>query len=70
MRRAASRKRRWRSRSRACLPANGKPLLYPKDEHIVALATDTPVECRLPQFGLEDYDAIVAFVFDTLELNR
>jgi len=50
--------------------ANGKPLLHPEDEHIVALATDTPVECRLPQFGLEDYDAIAAFVLDTLELKR
>ncbi|OGA34107.1 MAG: molybdopterin-guanine dinucleotide biosynthesis protein B [Betaproteobacteria bacterium RIFCSPLOWO2_12_FULL_64_23] len=50
--------------------ANGKPLLHPEDEHIVALATDTPVPCRLPQFGLEDYDAITAFVVDTLELKR
>jgi len=50
--------------------ANGKPLLHPQDEHIVALATDTPVECRLPQFGLEDYDAIAAFVLDTVELKR
>jgi molybdopterin-guanine dinucleotide biosynthesis protein B len=50
--------------------ANGKPLLYPEDEHIVAVATDTPVQSRLPQFGLEDYDAIAAFVLDTLELNR
>jgi hypothetical protein len=36
----------------------------------VALATDTPLQSRLPQFGLEDYDAIAAFVLDTLELNR
>jgi len=50
--------------------ANGKPLLHPEDEHIVALATDTRVPCRLPQFGLEDYDAITAFVVDTLELKR
>ena len=50
--------------------ANGKPLLHPEDEHIVALATDTPVPCRLPQFGLEDYDAITAFVLDTMELKR
>jgi len=50
--------------------ANGKPLLYPVDEHIVAVATDTPVQSRLPQFGLEDYDAIAAFVLDKLELRR
>ncbi|MBE0612909.1 MAG: molybdopterin-guanine dinucleotide biosynthesis protein B [Burkholderiales bacterium] len=50
--------------------ASGKPLLYPEDEHIIALATDTPVQCSLPQFGLENYDAIAAFVLDKLELNR
>jgi molybdopterin-guanine dinucleotide biosynthesis protein B len=50
--------------------SNGKPLLHTEDEHIVALATDTPVQCSLPQFDLEDYDAIAAFVLDTLELNR
>jgi molybdopterin-guanine dinucleotide biosynthesis protein B len=50
--------------------ANGKPPLYPQDEHIVALATDTPIQSPLPQFGLEDYDTIAAFVLDTLELNR
>jgi molybdopterin-guanine dinucleotide biosynthesis protein B len=50
--------------------ANGKPLLYPEDEHIVALATDTPVQSRLPQFNIEDYDAIAAFVLDTMELKR
>ena len=49
--------------------ANRKPLLHPEDEHIVAIATDTPVPSRLPQFGLADYDAIVAFVLDTLELK-
>ncbi len=50
--------------------SNGKPLLYAEDEHIVALATDTPVKTHLPQFGLEDYDAISAFVLATMELNR
>ena len=49
--------------------ANGKPVLYPEDAHIVALATDTPLQTGLPQFGLEDYDAITAFVLDTLGLK-
>ena len=49
--------------------ANRKALLYPEDEHIVALATDTPIQTGLPQFGLGDYDAIAAFVLDTLELK-
>ena len=50
--------------------ANGKPLLYPEDEHIVALATDVPVPSALPQFDLEDYDAISDFVLDTMGLKR
>ena len=50
--------------------SNGKLPLYPQDEHIVALATDTRLETHLPQFGIEDYDAIAAFVLDTLELKR
>jgi molybdopterin-guanine dinucleotide biosynthesis protein B len=50
--------------------ANAKPALHPQDAHIVALATDTPIQCPLPQFGLEDYDAIAAFVLDTMELKR
>jgi molybdopterin-guanine dinucleotide biosynthesis adapter protein len=50
--------------------ASGNPLLYPEDAHIVALATDTPIQCHLPQFGLEDYDAIVEFVLVTLDLKR
>jgi molybdopterin-guanine dinucleotide biosynthesis protein B len=50
--------------------ANAKPLLYPEDEHIVALATDVPVQSALPQFDLEDYDAISDFVLDTMGLKR
>jgi molybdopterin-guanine dinucleotide biosynthesis protein B len=50
--------------------ANGKPPLYPEDEHIVALATDQRVQTELPQFDLEDYDAIAAFVLKTVELKR
>lgn len=41
---------------------NGKPLLYPRDEHIVAIATDVPLESRLPQFALDDYDRVTEFV--------
>ena len=50
--------------------ASGRPALYPEDEHIVALATDTRLPTHLPQFDLEDYDAIAAFVLATLELKR
>ena len=50
--------------------ANGKPPLYPEDEHVVALATDTPMPTRLPQFDLGDYAGIAVFVLDTLALKR
>ncbi len=43
-------------------PELGKPLLSPQDPDIVALASDVPMDIALPQFRLNDYDAITAFV--------
>ena len=46
----------------------GKPLLHPRDPHIVAIATDSaaalpPESSRgLPVLGLDDYDAIATLV--------
>jgi molybdopterin-guanine dinucleotide biosynthesis protein B len=51
----------WRARV-------GKPLLFPRDPHIVAIATDSrdllpfSEAKRLPVFGLEDYDDIATLV--------
>ena len=48
----------------------GKPLLHPRDPHIVAVATDTPdglpaeTRARLPVFALSDTDKIATFVTD------
>jgi molybdopterin-guanine dinucleotide biosynthesis protein B len=48
----------------------GKPLLHPRDEHIVAVATDSPeglprnARRPLPVFALSDIDAIATFVVD------
>jgi len=42
--------------------ANGKPPLHPDDPHIVAIATDRPFASPLPQFDLNDHDAIADFV--------
>ncbi len=50
--------------------ANARAPLYPEDEHIVALATDASLASGLPQFGLDDYDAIAAFVMQRMELKR
>lgn len=47
----------------------GKPLLFPEDPHIVAIATDEKLDTRLPQFGLEEYEAIVGFILRYLELG-
>ncbi len=39
-----------------------EPLLFPHDSHIVAVASDARVETTLPQFLLDDIDAIAAFI--------
>jgi len=46
----------------------GKPLLHPRDPHILAIATDSPqalppgTDERLPIFALSDVDAVTTFV--------
>ena len=45
----------WRSE-------NAKPLLHPEDGHIVAIASDTALETRLPRFDLDDHDGITDFI--------
>ena len=46
----------------------GKPLLYPRDPHVVAIATDSPdalpsgTEKRLPVYALSDFDKIATLV--------
>ena len=42
--------------------ANGKPFLFPDDPGVVGLATDTPVETRLPTAHLDDIEAIAAMM--------
>ncbi len=44
--------------------ATGKPLLSPHDPHIVAIASDVPLATALPQFRLDDVEAIAAFIVD------
>ena len=48
-------------------PEVGKPLLHPADPHILAIATDRPLQlppasAALARFGLDDFDAIATFV--------
>ena len=49
--------------------ANGKPLLYPGDGHIIAVASDVPVETKLPRFGIDDYDGVARYVLESTGLK-
>jgi molybdopterin-guanine dinucleotide biosynthesis protein B len=46
------------------------PLLYSEDEHVVAVATDEPLDTRLPQLPLDDPAAVARFVVRHLGLDR
>ncbi|NIO40852.1 MAG: molybdopterin-guanine dinucleotide biosynthesis protein B [Burkholderiales bacterium] len=41
---------------------HGAPLLFNEDSHIIGIASDEPIETELPQFKLDDYEAIAEFV--------
>ena len=51
------------------------PLLHPTDPHVIAVATDEPLETTLPQLPIDDVEAIVRFIvhwagFDRARLVR
>jgi molybdopterin-guanine dinucleotide biosynthesis protein B len=46
------------------------PLLYPEDEHVVAVATDEALDTRLPQLDIDDAGAVARFIIQHLGLNR
>ena len=47
----------------------GKPLLAPADQTIVAIAADQPLtSVNLPQFAIDDVEAIAGFLVDYLRL--
>ena len=48
--------------------ATGESLLHPNDPHIVAVASDAPVDTRLPLLSLDDIAAIEAFIVNHLGL--
>ena len=41
-----------------------RPLLYPQDPHVIAIATDEALDTKLPQFGLDDAPAVARFILD------
>lgn len=48
--------------------ANGKPLLYPEDPYVIAVATDAALETSLPRFTLDAYEAIGDFILKSVGL--
>ena len=50
--------------------ASTTPLLFPEDEHVVAVATDEPLQTKLPQLDLDDAPAVARFIIQHLGLNR
>jgi len=49
---------------------NTTPLLYPEDEHVVAVATDEALDTTLPQLDIDDAPAVARFIIQHLGLNR
>ncbi|WP_182028407.1 bifunctional molybdopterin-guanine dinucleotide biosynthesis adaptor protein MobB/molybdopterin molybdotransferase MoeA [Vibrio sp. B1FLJ16] len=49
----------------------GKPWLYPHDENIIAIASDSSeLDCDLPQMSINDLDAIAQFVLRYVEEKK
>ena len=46
----------------------GEPLLHPNDPHIVAVATDTKIDTRLPLLDLNDDAGVARFILGHLQL--
>jgi molybdopterin-guanine dinucleotide biosynthesis protein B len=47
-----------------------KPLLFPEDKHVVAIATDEHLATALPQFGLDDAEGVAQFIIKYLVLRK
>lgn len=50
--------------------AGHTPLLYPEDPHVVAVATDEPLDTQLPQLDVNDAEAVARFIVQYLGLHR
>ena len=46
----------------------GEPMLHPNDPHIVAVASDRPVDTKLPVLGLDDDRSVAQFILAHLRL--
>jgi molybdopterin-guanine dinucleotide biosynthesis adapter protein len=50
--------------------AGHTPLLHPHDPHVVAVATDEPLDTTLAQIDVDDAQAVARFIMQHLGLNR
>jgi molybdopterin-guanine dinucleotide biosynthesis protein B len=48
----------------------GNPLLHPNDPHVLAVASDVPLNTSLPQFHLDDAAAVARFIVAHLGLAK
>ena len=48
----------------------GKPLLFPQDPHIVAIASDQAAETKLPQFALDQPEKIAEYILQQTGLIK
>lgn len=49
-------------------PAHGKPLIFPENEWVVAVASDVPVDTSLPVLDLNDAEVIAGFILNHVGL--
>ncbi len=49
---------------------NDKPLLFPSDPTVVAVATDEPLATENPQFALDDAEGVAKFIVQFLGLRK
>lgn len=47
----------------------GKPLIFPNDSHVIAIASDAPVDTTLPQLDLNRPETVAAFIVEQLSLG-
>ena len=51
-------------------PALGKPLIYPDDPHVVAIAADEALAAPIPLLPLGDAPAVAEFIYEHLGFGR
>lgn len=47
-----------------------KPLLFPEDASVIAVASDESLATALPQFDLDDAEAVTTFIIKYLDLRK